>query len=56
MRRASIKYHLREDVPIPVISDRMNASPSVLQDHYDARSEEEKMEVRRDGLTDRTVR
>lgn len=50
MRRSSITYHLREDVPVPVLSDRMNVSPDVLDAHYDQRTQQEKMEVRRDYI------
>lgn len=53
VRRGSITHHLTEDVPEKVVSDRMNVSQRVLEDHYDRRSEEVKMEQRRgylDGL------
>jgi integrase len=50
MRRSSITHHLRQDVPVPVLSDRMNVSADVLDDHYDQRTEREKMEVRREYL------
>lgn len=50
VRRGSITHHLTEDVPEPVVSDRMNVSQRVLEEHYDRRSEEVKMEQRRDYL------
>ncbi|WP_254823812.1 tyrosine-type recombinase/integrase [Haloglomus halophilum] len=49
-RRGAITYHLTEDVPIEVVSDRMNVSPDVLEAHYDRRSEEVKVEQRREYL------
>jgi hypothetical protein len=41
---------LTEDIPEKVISDRMNVSREVLEDHYDRRSEEVKVEQRRGYL------
>lgn len=49
-RRGAITHHLTEDVPIEVVSDRMNVSPDVLEAHYDRRSEEVKVEQRREYL------
>lgn len=49
-RRGAITHHLTEDVPIEVVSDRMNVSPDVLEAHYDRRSEEVKVEQRRGYL------
>jgi hypothetical protein len=34
------------------VSDRMNVSPDVLEQHYDRRSEEVKVEQRREYLSD----
>jgi len=50
VRRGSITHYLSEDVPVDVISDRMNVSRNVLEKHYDKRSEEVKVEQRREYL------
>lgn len=52
IRRGSITHHLTQDVPEQVVSDRMNVSQRVLEDHYDRRSEEVKVEQRREYLDD----
>lgn len=49
-RRGSITHFLTSDVPVDVVSDRMNVSRKVLDEHYDKRSEEVKMEQRRGYL------
>ncbi len=51
-RRGAITHHLTQDVPVEVVSDRMNVSPDVLEQHYDRRSEEVKVEQRREYLSD----
>ena len=50
IRRGSITYHLSRDVPEKVVSDRMNVGQEVLDKHYDRRSEEVKVEQRRQYL------
>jgi site-specific recombinase XerD len=50
LRRGSITWHLREKTPKHLVSDRMDVSPDVLDKHYDARSDEERMRQRRDYL------
>lgn len=51
-RRGAITHHLTQDVPVKVVSDRMNVTPDVLEQHYDRRSEEIKVEQRREYLND----
>lgn len=50
IRRGSITHYLTKDVPTEVVSDRMNVSRDVLDQHYDRRSEEVKLEQRRGCL------
>lgn len=50
IRRGSITHFLSEDVPVEIVSDRMNISRRVLGEHYDKRSEEVKLEQRRGYL------
>jgi len=52
IRRGSITHHLSEDVPETVVSDRMNVGQEVLDKHYDKRTEEVKVEQRREYLED----
>jgi len=47
VRRGVITHLLREDIPINVISDRCDVSSPVIKKHYDGRSSEERMDVRR---------
>jgi integrase len=48
IRRGAITRFLRDDVPEKAISDRCNVSQSVLDEHYNVRSEDEKAEQRRE--------
>jgi site-specific recombinase XerD len=50
VRRGSITHYLSKDVPVDVVSDRMNVSRKVLEKHYDKRSEEVKVEQRREYI------
>ena len=50
IRRGSITHSLNSEVPDKVVSDRANVSPQVIEQHYDRRTEREKMEQRRDYL------
>lgn len=50
IRRGSITRSLQEDTPTQVVSDRANVSPSVIEKHYDRRTEREKMEKRREFI------
>jgi len=50
VRRSSITHWLNEGHSKELISDRMDVSKQVLEEHYDARSEEEKRELRREML------
>jgi hypothetical protein len=50
IRRGSITHFLTKDVPVEVVSDRMDVSRKVLDKHYDKRSAEVKLEQRRGYL------
>lgn len=51
-RRGAITYHLQEDTPEKVVSDRMDVGLDVLERHYDQRSAKEKLRQRRKYLPD----
>ena len=48
MRRGAITYWLNEGHSKELLSDRMNVSVKTLEKHYDARTESEKRELRRE--------
>jgi len=50
VRRGAITHALTEDVPKPVVSDRMNVNEEVLDKHYDQGSPETRAEQRRQYL------
>lgn len=52
LRRGGITHALSNDWPMKAVGDRANVSETVLEIHYDSRSEEEKMEQRREYLDD----
>lgn len=50
IRRGAITHFLNSDIPQQVVEDRMNVSGKVLSKHYDKRTEEQKVELRRSYL------
>ena len=46
IRRGYITRLLKEGVSMEVVSDRCNVSPGVIDEHYDVRTEDEKMRQR----------
>jgi len=48
IRRSSITYWLLQDAPEEAVSDRMDVTRSVIDEHYDKRTPNEKMKQRRD--------
>lgn len=55
VRRGSISHHLAGGIPPEVCSERMDVSLDVLYRHYDARTEEERMNVRKTVLEDSSI-
>lgn len=49
-RRGGITHYLSSDVPQDAVSNRADVSPDVLENHYDQRSQKDKMEQRRKYL------
>lgn len=52
IRRGAITRMLRDAVPEEVVSDRSDATTDVLEQHYDERTERERMQIRREFLND----
>ncbi|WP_435066256.1 tyrosine-type recombinase/integrase [Halobaculum sp. EA56] len=52
VRSGRVTAYRRDDVPRRVVSDRLDASGGILDEHYDRRSSREKAEQRRDYLPD----
>lgn len=52
IRRGYITQLLRAGVPVEIVSDRYNVSPTIIDQHYDVRSEEDKMQQRQEVLGD----
>jgi site-specific recombinase XerD len=50
IRRGAITHHLNQKTAPETVSERMDVSLEVLYEHYDARTEQEKMDVRRGDL------
>lgn len=50
IRRGSITHSLNSDMPDKVVGDRATVSQRVIEQHYDRRTEREKMERRREFL------
>lgn len=47
LRRGSITDHRNRGIPAELVSDRVDATPEVIDQHYDKRTAREKMRVRR---------
>lgn len=52
IRRGYITQLLRAGVPVEIVSDRCNVSPTIIDQHYDVRSKEDKMKQRQEALDD----
>lgn len=51
-RRGSITQYRKTDMPADLVGERVNATPDVIEKHYDRRSKRERMEKRRRYLED----
>lgn len=52
VRRGAITAHLNGEVAPEMVSERMDVSLDVLYDHYDARTPREKMQIRKQQLSE----
>lgn len=52
IRRGSISWHLRQETPKTVISDRADVSPDILDEHYSTLTKREKADAREGYLPD----
>jgi site-specific recombinase XerD len=52
IRTGSITWQLNRGIPIEVVAERVNATPAVIQRHYDKATKVERMEERRREHTD----
>jgi site-specific recombinase XerD len=52
IRRGYITHLLRSGVPVEVVGARCNVSPAIIEQHYDVRSEADKMRQRQQILND----
>lgn len=50
IRRGAVTHHVRSDVPVQVVSDRVDCSVPTLRSHYSKVSEKERTEIRRGYL------
>ncbi|MFC7213711.1 hypothetical protein ACFQO4_06400 [Saliphagus sp. GCM10025334] len=50
IRRGYITQLFRSGVDVQVVSERCNVSPAIIDEHYDVRSEEDKMRQRQEVL------
>jgi len=53
LRRGSITDHRNRGIPAELVSDRVDATPKVIEEHYDKRTERERMRVRRRLMEER---
>ncbi|MDZ7687281.1 MAG: site-specific integrase [Halobacteriales archaeon] len=53
LRRGSITDHRNRGIPAELVSDRVDATPEVIDQHYDKRTERERMRVRRRIIEER---